>query len=280
MISGMRHSVDGMTQRAAAQEVVANNLANISTAGYKAERITFAEVLKQATPAASTTPTSTAAAAAKPAAGTPLNAGASAASAARTGLAATRPGTPSGAPAPETRTIMTTNIDLRPGSVQATGNDNDLAIDGPGFFTVQGEEGELYTRGGSFTLNGQGQLVTREGYPLLTEGGPITAENGKVMVSADGMVSVNGTPVGKLKLATFEQPADLKRESAGLFSAVGEPQAEANVRVAQGYLEDANVKPVEMLTEMIDTMRSFESNQKALAEQLDTQEKLVAEAAK
>ena len=264
MISGMRHSVDGMTQRAAAQEVVANNLANISTAGYKAERVTFAEVLRQATPASGAPP-----AAPKSPAGVPLNAGPAA--------AAARPGAP---PPAATGVLMNTSIDLRPGAVQATGNDNDLAIDGPGFFTVQTEEGERYTRGGSFTLNGQGQLVTREGYPLLTDGGPITAQSGRLMVSSDGMVSVNGTPVGRLKLASFDRSADLKRESAGLFSALGEPTAEGDVRVAQGYLEDANVHPVEMLTQMIDTMRGFESNQRALATQLETQEKLVAEAAK
>ena len=271
MISGMRHSVDGMTQRAAAQEVVANNLANISTAGYKAERVTFAEVLRQATPAPGAAP-----AAPKSPAGVLLNAGPLGA-AVRTGGAPTRPGTP---PPAGTGVLMNTSIDLRPGAVQATGNDTDLAIDGPGFFTVQTEEGERYTRGGSFTLNGQGQLVTREGYPLLTDGGPITAASGRLMVSSDGMVSVNGTPVGRLKLASFDRSADLKRESAGLFSALGEPTAEGDVRVAQGYLEDANVHPVEMLTEMIDTMRGFESNQRALATQLETQEKLVAEAAK
>ncbi len=271
MISGMRHSVDGMTQRAAAQEVVANNLANISTAGYKAERVTFAEVLRQATPAPGA-----ASAAPKSPAGVPLKAGpVGRRPTDRRGDDAALHAAPAAA-----GVLMNTSIDLRPGAVQATGNDNDLAIDGPGFFTVQTEEGERYTRGGSFTLNGQGQLVTRDGYPLLTDGGPITAQSGRLMVSSDGMVSVNGTPVGRLKLASFDRPADLKRESAGLFSALGEPTAEGDVRVAQGYLEDANVHPVEMLTQMIDTMRGFESNQRALATQLETQEKLVAEAAK
>ena len=271
MLSGVRQSVSGMTERAKAQEILANNLANINTTGFKADRMTFAQVLEQV-------------AHPRRAGDTPLDASEEA-DAAPPAPRSTRPTADDeagGVSRAKTGSVLTTRlrtaIDLRSGSIQPTGNDFDFALDGPGFFVVQTPEGERYTRGGSFTLNGQGQLVTREGYPVLSDGGPISAESGRIMVTGDGMVSAGGVALGKLRVAAFDGPRDLTRTSGGLYSSSVAPRSEDNIRVAQGYLEDANVNPVEMLTEMIDTMRGFESNQRALREQLDTMEKLVSEA--
>lgn len=273
MISGVRQSVSGMTQRAKAQEVVANNLANIQTTGFKADRLTFAQVL-EASSAAARSPKTPAPLQAAPEFDPSLPPEES-----RSGSVALNPADPARqTPRGPLTTELRTSVDLRPGSIQPTGNDFDLALDGPGFFVVQTPEGERYTRGGSFTLNGQGQLVTRDGFPVLTEGGPINGEAGRIMVTGDGMVSVGGAAVGKLRVSSFNGPRDLTRGASGLYSARSTPKSEENVRVAQGYLEDANVNPVEMLTEMIDTMRGFESNQRALREQLESLEKLVSEA--
>jgi flagellar basal-body rod protein FlgF len=225
----MRQSALGLIQRAQAQEVLSNNLANINTPGFRGDRVSFAEALEQAA-----------------------------------GKGALR-------------SVAVTSIDLRPGPVETTGNDLDFAVDGAGFFVVQTPQGERYTRGGAFTLDGEGKLVTRSGYPVLTDGGPVVADSGDLMVAEDGTVSVGGEPAGRLRLVSFADGRALRRWEGGLFEAVGRP-VEAEGRILQGHLEGSNVSPVEMLTEMMTALRQFEANQKALREQSDTAEKLIGEA--
>ena len=267
MISGVRNSAAGMSQRATAQEVLTNNLANLGTPGFKGDRIEFVQLLERAM--ASTAGDSRAAATGGSlAAAVAASRGASGSPA----TAATRLG-PGDA-------VAVTSIDLRPGPVQVTGNDFDFAVDGTGFFAVQTPQGERYTRGGAFTLDGEGKLVTRSGYPVLSDAGPVVVESGHLMVSEDGTISVNGETTGRLKVVSFAGGRDLRRSTAGLLEAVGTPQPDTESRVLQGSLEDSNVNPVEALTEMIMTMRQFEANAKALKEQSDSAEKLIADASK
>ena len=95
------------------------------------------------------------------------------------------------------------HIDLSPGSLNNTGNDTDLAIDGSGFFSVQTKGGIRYTRNGNFRLNAQRQLVDQQGNTVIGEQGPIVLPEGKLTISQDGTVSVGEAIVDKLKIADF-----------------------------------------------------------------------------
>ena len=101
--------------------------------------------------------------------------------------------------------------DLSAGSLQTTGNDTDLAIDGEGFFSVQTKAGVRYTRDGSFRLNAQRQLVDSQGDGLLGEQGPITLPDGKLNISDDGTVSVDGAIVDKLQVVDFPPGTPIDR---------------------------------------------------------------------
>jgi flagellar basal-body rod protein FlgF len=99
-----------------------------------------------------------------------------------------------------------TALDLSAGNIDATGNDLDVAIEGKGFFAVQTAAGVRYTRNGRFQLTSQGELVTADGDPVLGGGGPITLPSGKVSISPDGTVSVDGAIAGQLKIVHGRRP--------------------------------------------------------------------------
>jgi flagellar basal-body rod protein FlgF len=135
---------------------------------------------------------------------------------------------------------------------------------------VQGLDGtEAYTRNGSLDVDAEGQLVTRNGLPVLGEGGPISVPaNSEVSIGQDGTITARGangksTPVGKLKLVTPEAP--LTRGTDGLFRAAdGDLPADPNARVQDGALESSNVSPVETMVAMIAAARQFEAQMKML----------------
>jgi flagellar basal-body rod protein FlgF len=150
--------------------------------------------------------------------------------------------------------------DLRPGRMEATGDKFDLAIQSDGWFSVETPQGERFTRNGSFALNTNGELVNRDGYPVLMEGGHLTFDQNEtdVTVAQDGTVSTSGGVKGKLKVSTFENPGELMKEGETLFSAQN-PQPAAFPRVTQGMLERSNVQSVVEMTRMIQITRSYES---------------------
>jgi flagellar basal body rod protein FlgG len=96
-----------------------------------------------------------------------------------------------------------TTLDETQGALQKTGNDLDVAIQGPGFFVVKTAAGEMYTRNGSLQVSGKGQLVTAAGDPVLGPKGPISLPPGSVSISPDGTISSNGAVAGQLKLLSF-----------------------------------------------------------------------------
>src|SRR5205807_493753 len=109
------------------------------------------------------------------------------------------------------RSMPSSYVDFRPGALQHTGAPLDLAIDGNDFFTLQGPDGPLYTRNGTFRLNPQGQIVSQGGYPLQGTGGPITIPSGAadITVARDGGVSAGGQPIGRIQLARFQDLSQL-----------------------------------------------------------------------
>ena len=169
--------------------------------------------------------------------------------------------------------------DSRPGAMQATGRNLDVALQGNAWLAVQGLDGtEAYTRAGALEVNAEGVLVTPAGLPVQGDGGPITVGlNAQVEIGADGTITAttgNGRPqnVGRLKLVTPEAP--LQRGTDGLFRAAdGDLPADATARVSSGMLEGSNVSPVETMVAMIAPARPFEQQMKALqgAEQRETQ---------
>ncbi len=164
--------------------------------------------------------------------------------------------------------VMTHVTDNRRGAVRSTGRDSDVAIMGPGFFAVETEAGERYTRAGSFTLNKDKQLVTPDGHPVLTDSGPITIDGKDFSIDNSGNVMVEGALVGRMKIVGFPDPGRLIHEGSNLLPAPegveAEPIAPDRIVVAQGHLEGSNVNAIDTLVAMISAQRAFEVQQKTL----------------
>ncbi len=170
--------------------------------------------------------------------------------------------------------------DDRPGTMQTTGRNLDVAMQGRAWLAVQSLDGtEAYTRAGAMEVDAEGRLVTPSGLPVQGDGGPITVPaNAQIEIAADGSItSRNGNgrpqPVGRLKLVTPEAP--LERGADGLFRAAGgdDLPADETARLTSGMLEGSNVSAVETMVEMISAARQFEQQMKALqgAEQRESQ---------
>jgi flagellar basal-body rod protein FlgG len=162
---------------------------------------------------------------------------------------------------------MTVNTDFSAGPTQKTGNPLDFAISGEGFFSVQTPEGVRYTRDGRFSINEDGELVTLSGYPVLGEGGPIQVDGPSLAMDETGTITIDGNPVDRFKIVTFQNPMALKKIGDRLFApmeAVGGAKPAEAVQLHQGVVEQSNVTTIRMMTEMIEVLRSYESYQKAI----------------
>jgi flagellar basal-body rod protein FlgF len=159
-------------------------------------------------------------------------------------------------------------IDFSKGSVQQTGNPLDLAIDGDAFLVVQTPRGERFTRNGALQINAQGQLVTGEGFAVMGDNGPITLQptDRQIMINREGTVSVkegqnvNESQRGRLRLVSFAQPARLRKDGSNLFAAPDGMAAQAaptTVGVLQGSIEKSNVRAVAEMTRLIEITRTY-----------------------
>jgi flagellar basal-body rod protein FlgF len=164
------------------------------------------------------------------------------------------------------------------GAMQQTGNALDVALGSRGFFVVQTPEGERYTRNGSFEINAQGQLVTKQGHLVLGEGGPIAFEQTDVgiTIGRDGAVSASGGLRGRLRIVTADGAGAFQKAGDNLFTlAQGAAARPAEVRdVRQGFIEKSNVEPVLALSRMIEVTRAYQS----LASSLERHDQLRREA--
>ncbi len=158
--------------------------------------------------------------------------------------------------------------DYSPGVIRQTGSPYDLAIDGNGFFTVQTPDGKIrLTRGGNFHVGTTGEIVTPSGAKLLGSGGPIRAGEGDVVVTRDGQVSVDGAVVGTLRIQKVSDPQRLVKRGNSLFEVPADlplQPAGADVTVMQGMLEESNVNPVAGMTDLIEVSRVFEAYMKMM----------------
>jgi flagellar basal-body rod protein FlgF len=154
-----------------------------------------------------------------------------------------------------------TPLDLSTGAIEATGNPLHAAIKGEGFFVVQTDAGERYTRNGAFELDSQGRLVTSDGHVVLGQSGPIAIgpEETGVAIAPDGAVTSSQGERGRLRVVQFLNPQQLANEGANLFSATEQPQPAADARVEGGALERSNVNAVIEMSRLIEVNRSYTS---------------------
>ncbi|WP_366933732.1 flagellar basal-body rod protein FlgF [Devosia sp.] len=150
--------------------------------------------------------------------------------------------------------------DFSDGAMVQTDAPLDLAISGDGFFTVQTAGGERYTRGGAFQINNEGTLVDLSGNPVMGDGGQIQfgAEETDIRVAADGSISSSAGAKGRLQIVEFAEPQALVRVGNNLMSG-GTPIPATNSRVLQGFTEKSNVSGVAEMAEMIRVTRAYES---------------------
>jgi flagellar basal-body rod protein FlgF len=150
--------------------------------------------------------------------------------------------------------------DLSDGRMDQTGGMLDLAITGPGYFVVQTPSGERYTRNGHFKLDDQGSLVTTEGYQVQSDGGAITLQpqEGDLQVAADGTLSTNLQLLGKLRVVAFNDERALKKVGSSLYDAGAQTPQAATGRVHQGLVERSNVEPVIEIAHMIEVLRAYQ----------------------
>lgn len=247
MIRSLWISKTGLDAQQTQMDVISNNLANVSTTGFKRSRAVFEDLLYQTIrqPGAQSSqqtqlPT-----------GLQLGTG--------------------------VRPVATERI-FTQGNLQQTSNDKDVAIQGSGFFQVLLPDGATaYTRDGSFQINDQGQLVTSSGFPVqpaIT----LPADIQSMTIGRDGTVSItqagsaNTVQVGTIQLATFINPAGLMSKGENLYvetTASGNantntPGTNGAGLLTQGYVETSNVNVVEELVNMIQTQRAYEINSKAI----------------
>jgi len=161
-----------------------------------------------------------------------------------------------------------TLIDLNQGPFQRTGNPLDVAINGDGFLVIQTPQGERYTRNGALEINPQGELVTSEGYQVLGDGGPIAFQNQDtgITINPEGTISIkdptNSTVAiirGQLRVVSFAQSQRLEKEGGSTFSAPADMPASPSTKfkLVQGALEKSNVRPIIEMSRMIEVSRSY-----------------------
>jgi len=224
-------------------DVVANNIANVNTTGFKADGTVFSEFLQ-----------------------TRASSELFSAPDRRMSMVQDR----------------TTWHDMSPGPVQQTGGPLDVAIDGEGMLVVQTAAGERYTRNGALQLNNLGEVVTLAGDKVLGDNGPIVlqATDRDIAITKDGTIKVregqslnSDSTRGKLRLVTFASPQQLQKDGASTFAAMSgatpTPLPPANAHVIQGAIEKSNVRPVVEMSRMIELTRAYTEVATMLQQQSD-----------
>ncbi len=208
-------------------DVVANNLANMETAGFKSESLKFEELVVQ--------------------------------------VAEAHDASGSDRPISYVRDVAAIR-DYSDGDLAPTGNPFDVSVSGKGWLVVDTAQGERYTRNGHLKIDAEGRLTTGDGDPILTSSGIVNvgSEETDFSVASDGTISTSEGDKGQLRVVTFDNPNSLKKEGSALFSSDDDPQAVETPRIAQGVIEKSNVKPVVELTHMIEVSRAYISMSKML----------------
>jgi flagellar basal body rod protein FlgG len=169
------------------------------------------------------------------------------------------------------------------GELKTTGNNMDLALDGPGFFSVQMPDGSTaYTRDGEFKLNSEGNLTTKQGYPVVGSGGVLTFDpnnTAPIDISAGGEVSQGADIKGTIAVMEFKSLKGVTAAGGGYYKAdaAAGATAAATTSVRQGFIEASNTSPTLAMASLITSMRMFETNQKVMQMQSDRMSKAITD---
>lgn len=227
MDQGIYTAVAGAMAMEERLSIIANNLANVNTAGFKKDAVVFEDFQK------------------------------------KLDTSKLSPGQYRATPVDVV--VGRQYIDAMQGGFLDTGNPLDVAIAGEGFFAVSTPDGIRYTRAGTFTASPEGLLVTPQGYTVQGQGGDITLGNGKVAIDSRGTVTVDGNTVDVLQISSIPEEG-LVRQGNSLFSSREgyTPEAVENPGIRQGYIESSNVEAVTEMVGLITTQRAYESYQKLI----------------
>ena len=155
---------------------------------------------------------------------------------------------------------------LSQGAQRQTGRELDVALGGEGWMVVKTPQGDRFTRNGQLKLSGEGTLVTSEGYPVQGEGGDITFEANEtnIVIGKDGTISTSQGTKDQLRIVEFENPQLMKKQGDSLYTSNEASGENQNTTVTQGAYETSNVQSMKQMTEMIETVRAYTSVSKML----------------
>ena len=225
MDSGLYAACAGLVARTQALDLAANNLANTSTTGYKGEVATFRSVLANANAASN----------------------------------------PIAQAVNDYGVLGDSRTDFLQGTLDHTGSDFDFALQGQGWFVVQAGKQRIYTRNGNFHVDRNGNLVTADGKPVLdTLKKPIAIPPGKLSVSGDGTISVDGALAGQLQIVGFATGTALTPIGGGYFSAPPKSEGTSKASLVQGSLENSNVNTVSAAVDLVTLQRHADLLEQAL----------------
>jgi flagellar basal-body rod protein FlgG len=157
--------------------------------------------------------------------------------------------------------------DQQQAATQLTGNPLDMAITGDGYFKIQTAQGIRYSRAGNFQINGQGEMVTPHGDPVVGQSGTIIINGKQVTIAPNGAVNVDGQEVGQLDIVTFSDTSDLSKEGKNYFQRKeggGQEIKASNFAVQQGFIEKSNVNSITEMTTMMELLRTYETQQRVI----------------
>ena len=224
MFTSINIAASGLTAQRLRQDVIANNIANVSTPGFKGEQMMFVEYLQDAI----------------------------------------------GKDDVSFVQDIAVVRDYREGAFTRTDNPLDIAISGKGWLQVDTPNGMRYTRNGHIEIDSTGTLTTSAGHPFLDDKNrpiKLPPTGGPILIAKDGSLSVGGQPVARLKLVSFDNEQDLRKDAESLYSTDAPTLPAPKAAVVQGMIEESNVKPIVEITSMISAMREFQSAQQVIEEE-------------
>ncbi len=254
MEKGAYVAVSGSMAQERAMDMITNNLANVNTPGFKGDRLLFESFLQKSLQPESGIPTPE-----------------------QIKNGSLQPGVE------DSEYLLGAEgyTDFSQGGLQRTSNPMDIALKGDGFLTILTPDGERYTRGGTFVTGETGELVTKDGYPLLNDKKqPIFVDGGAFSIGDKGLVTgADGEEIANLLLVKFEDRQQLKKEGNNLYSAsdtaTGSIATDATVK--QGYIEGSNINAVREMAKMITALRSYQTFQKAIQSHSEMTTRLINE---
>jgi flagellar basal body rod protein FlgG len=240
---GLYIAASGALARLRDLDIVANNLANADTIGFKRDRPVFQAVLESSLSGEDAAPIA-------------------------------------GAPGRSFASVDGVASDFASGAAASTGGALDVALRGRGFFEVETPAGPRYTRAGAFQVAADGTLVTSGGLPVQGDGGPLQTGGRAAQLLASGeLVDERGVALGRLRVVDFASPERLIKEGEGLYrSADGlEPETLESFELLPGSLEQSNVEPVRELAALVVLQRAFDAAMRTLTADDQTTRQLIQE---